>query len=132
MTAFWITVKLATWLGFIVAWAFYNGILIHAGKRPIYIQHFIAKGAAAFMILLWLGVEPRTFTAPFIFLITSFWVVFNPLLNYLRGLPYFYTGENSGWIDSWLHDQPQWVTVVLYFLTLIVCVLATIVTYQTL
>lgn len=110
-----ISIQMLVWVVFILIAGVYNAHLISEGKRPNYLVHNIVKGFVAFFVLLWMRVTPENTLIPFVWLLTSYYAIFNPFLNYQRGLPFFYVGLNSGWIDSFLYKH-KWLIKPIYLL----------------
>lgn len=127
-----ITLYLLLWLIFIGVDVYRNYYLIEVKKtRPIYIQSFILRWMVA--ILHGILFDPRNVAdciPVFIFQVTSFWLLFDLILNYLRKKPMLYMGDQSGWIDrtfTWINSD-----AFLFFckvLALVLCVFSVIVIY---
>lgn len=110
------SIQMIVWVVFILIASVYNAHLIsEEGKRPNYLIHNMVKGFVAFFMLLWMRVEPDNTLVPFVWLLTSYYAIFNPFLNFQRGLPFFYVGMNSGWIDRFLYRH-KWLIRPVYFL----------------
>ena len=96
-----ITLHLILWLVFIAAETYRNYYLIEVKKtRPMYLQSFVLRGMAAILHgILFNPHNMADYFPVFIFQVSSFWLLFDLSLNYLRGKPMLYMGEQSGWID---------------------------------
>lgn len=122
MVTMFITVVLLLWLLLIVAEVFRNYVIILRG-RPNYLFSFINRGAVAILhAVLFNPQGPADWWFVLLWQCTSFFVVFNPLLNFVRNYEFFYLGANSGWIDQFFINKP-WAYRMFYG----ACVLATIV-----
>lgn len=96
-------ILLLSWLLFILAEVLRNYILIEKYKtRPDYVKSFLIRGIAAIThASLVMGVENWSEAVPvLLFQTTSFWLLFDPALNLLRGKELMYRGKNSGWLDK--------------------------------
>lgn len=121
------------WLAFIGAEVYRNFYLIEKRKtKPIYLQSFIFRGMAAIAHGILFNPENMADYLPiFIFQITSFWLLFDLMLNYLRRKPALYMGEQSGWIDrafTWINSDG--FTFFCKLLAFLVCVFSVIVIIQ--
>lgn len=94
------------WLLFIGLELYRNYYLIKIKRlKPIYIQSFIIRAVSGILISistdpfgLWTNIIE---VIPFIvFEITSFYILFDPILNILLGNKWNYKGLESGWFDS--------------------------------
>lgn len=120
------------WILFIAAEIWRNWYLIKRKKiKPNYAGSFMIR---AFFAIAALAIMNQTFdlgrlrswyeVLPDIgFLATSFYLLFDPILNKLRGLDIDYRGKESGWIDPLLTRTTWWILkgacavyLVLYFL----------------
>lgn len=90
------------WVLFVIIVSAIHYIIIEVYNRtPFYLGWFVAKGMAA--ILNGIMFDPKNVSEwlPILaFQITSFWVIFNPLLNKMRGLSFWHLGTDSGLIDK--------------------------------
>lgn len=103
------------WLTFILLEVYRNYVLIEKRRiRPNYGGSFVFR---AFFGLLCLILANPDFDPlvngldywPFVvFECTSFWLLFDPLLNITRKKPLGYRGKTSGWLDS-LNPLIYWV-----------------------
>ena len=99
------------WFLFIPLEVYRNYFLIEKRKvRPNYLHSFIFR--AFFGLLCLILTYPYTFDPvvngleywPFVvFECSSFWLLFDPTLNVIRGKPVFYKGKTSCWLDSLNH-----------------------------
>jgi len=90
------------WLLYPIIEAFAQAYFIKLGNKPNYLQLFIIRGFAATMFGA-LVVQPEPYLPGilmFIFQVSSFWILFDPILNKLRGKPFTYKGKDSGWLDK--------------------------------
>lgn len=98
------------WIGFIGLEIFRNYYLIvKKHERPNYAGSFMFR---AFFGLVGIAImypefdplgDYRTLYGALpalIFEVTSFYLLFDPILNWSRKLPWDYQGKNSGWIDK--------------------------------
>lgn len=99
------------WLAFIILEIWRNYVLIE--KRHIHPNYAGSFTVRAFFGLLCLILANPSFDPlvngldylPFIaFECTSFWLLFDPILNLTRGKPIGYKGANSGYLDR----LPKW------------------------
>jgi hypothetical protein len=80
--------------------------------KPVYFQSFLIRGMAhVFVVGLFYDVTVPSYWPSIyelidldywpilLFHVTSFWLIFDPLLNLLRGKPWNYRGKTSGWLD---------------------------------
>lgn len=119
-----------TWLLFIAFEILRNYALIKwLELRPHYgWSHIIRWGAGAFFFFYH---YPDPATTPFpaivygLFQASSFYVLFDPILNILRGKPLFYQGKNSGTLDK----LPKEKYYLLKAASLIVLILTLLVMY---
>lgn len=95
------TIYLLIWIVAILSETYRNYYIIEIKKsRPNYLQSFVLRGMAA--ILHGILFNPHNmgdYLPVLIFQVTSFWLLFEVSLNYLRHKPLLYYGETSGWID---------------------------------
>lgn len=97
-----VTSKLLIWVLLIGLEVFRNWYMIENKKsKPNYLVSFILRGMAFILYgsLIWsTKYEWFTFTI-FLYCVTSFFILFDPLLNITRGKDWYYVGHSSGWID---------------------------------
>ena len=90
------------WLVYILTEALIQYKLIEEGYKPNYLTLFFIRGVFslfhAFPILYVSSLHE--YITLLIFQICTFWVLFDLILNKLRGKPWSYKGENSGWLDK--------------------------------
>lgn len=129
MTALYLII----WFGFIAGEAYRNYYIIEKSKsRPNYLQSFVLRGMAA--ILQGVLFNPQNmadYLPVFIFQVSSFWLLFDVLLNYMRQKPFLYVGKDSGYIDKffvWVNSDAFLLTCKV--LAFMVMVLAVFVVYQ--
>jgi len=70
--------------------------------RPNYLQLWVIRGIFAILHGALLGAQPEPWyewPALLCFQMGTFYLIFNPLLNKLRKLPWDYEGKNSGWLS---------------------------------
>jgi hypothetical protein len=95
--------KLLIWLIYPVTEALVQANLIqNKGWKPNYFQLFIIRGFFAIMfgaIILQLEYDLEQTLVWLAWCTSSFFAVFNPLLNKLRDKPFAYRGATSGWLD---------------------------------
>lgn len=111
------------WFIFITLEAYRNWHVIEVQKsRPDYLQSFVIRGMAAVLHGIFMGVtEPSNWYPVLIFQVTSFWILFDPLLNIMRNKPLLYLGDpkkgSSGWLDR-LPILVYWILklIALFFL----------------
>jgi hypothetical protein len=89
-----------SWFLFIAVEIARNYYVIEVRKsKPVYLQSFIFRGWMAIIHGIMLNVDPVSWWPVLAFQMTSFWLVFDLVLNVLRGKPWYYRGETSGWLD---------------------------------
>lgn len=90
------------WFIFIAFEIARNWYIIERSKaRPNYLISFIFRGMAAIAHGIMLDVSnPDEWWPVLIFQVTSFFVLFSPILNIIRGKDFDYLGETSGWLDK--------------------------------
>lgn len=95
-----ITLKLFLWLIPIGV----NVWVDRKGRKPNYLMMFMLRGMASIVhAVLFDPTVPMDYFLILIFQVTSFWILFDLLLNALRGRPalYYDTKEgDSGWIEK--------------------------------
>lgn len=98
-----------------------NFIMIERLKqRPNYLLSFILRAMAS--ILHGAAFDVQTYTQAgvlFTFQLTTFFVLFSPALNYLRGKTFWYLGQESGWLDDLLADIPYFYKFLYYGVAII-------------
>lgn len=96
-----ITLYLLLWLVFIAAEVYRNYRIIEINKgKPSYLHSFVVRGMAA--IIHGVLFDPHNmaeYLPVFIYQVTSFWILFDLILNWMREKPMLYLGKESGWID---------------------------------
>ena len=104
------TICLLVWIVAILAEAYRNYYIIEIKKsRPNYLQSFVMRGMAA--ILHGVLFDPQNmgdYWPVLLFQVTSFWLLFDLSLNFLRHKPVLYIGKSSGWIDrffTWIGSE---------------------------
>ena len=127
-----ITILLIIWLLFIVAEAYRNYRIIEIGNsRPDYLQSFVLRGMAAIGHgVLFDPANMGEYLPVFIFQVSSFWVLFPVVLNYMRQKPLLYYNTTSGWIArvfAWIGSDGFYFFCKI--LSLVVSVFAAIVLY---
>lgn len=118
---------------------FINAWLDRKGEKRNYIVVFIARAWAAILHGILMQVQKPFYDAwpdyvpVFIFQVTSFWIFFELILNYLRNDPAFYYDQkegDSGWIDRFFKwAGPTWHYIA-KGLCFIVMILSAIVVYH--
>jgi len=84
------------WLFYIVLDALVNWYIIEKRKIvPNYIQLTIVRGWAFILIGIAINLQEWQLLWWFLFTATSFWLLFDILINLFRGKNIFYRGENS-------------------------------------
>lgn len=127
-----IALYLLLWLVFIAAEVYRNYRIIEINhSRPSYLKSFVVRGMAAIMHgVLFNPVNMHDYWPVLIYQVTSFWVLFDLSLNWLRQKPMLYMGKQSGLIDkafNWIGSDGF-----LFFckvLAVVVCVFSIIVIY---
>lgn len=113
--------EVLVWLGYIIVDAIVNWYIIEKRKVvPNYITLTIVRGWAFILIGILIDVEPNQFIQWFGFATCSFWLIFDTLLNKLRGKKLFYIGTNSR-IDQFGLKHP-----VIYFSLKVVAIILAI------
>jgi hypothetical protein len=80
--------------------------------KPVYFQLFIIRGIASIVHGVIMDVEPYPwwdYPLLILFQATSFWIIFDLLLNTLRGKQWYYRGKTSGWLDRVLPIYVYWI-----------------------
>lgn len=87
-------------------WLIPIGLNVYAdkdGRKPNYLLMFVLRGAAAILHGVLFNPQDVTDYWPvFLFQVTSFWLLFEIILNIVRGREVFYYDrkeKDSGWID---------------------------------
>ena len=128
-----ITIILSLWIIVIAVEVWRNYYLIEVKKtKPNYFLSFVVRGMAAILHGVFFDLESmREYWVPFIFQVTSFWIVFNPALNYFRKKPFFYFGKESGIFDRlFLKINDDRFALVFYIGMMVLCAIATTVLYM--
>lgn len=127
-----IALYLLLWLVFIAAEVYRNYRIIEINKgKPSYLHSFVVRGMAA--VVHGVLFDPHNiydYLPIFIFQVTSFWVLFDLILNYMRGKPMLYIGKQSGWIDrgfAWIGSDG--FLFICKCLTLVACFISIFVIY---
>lgn len=105
-----VTLFQVIWWLFIIVEAYRNHYIIVIDKeRPNYLVSFILRGIAAILTGIILDPQLKSWEGVviIIYLVSTFWVLFNPLLNKLRKLDFWYLGMNSGPIDRFFLKYPK-------------------------
>lgn len=117
---------------------FINAWMDRKGAKRDYVVVFIFRGIAAILHAVLVQVtgsyyDVADYLPLFIFQVTSFWIFFELILNYLRDNPAFYYDrreKDSGWIDRFFTwAGPGW-HLVAKAMCFIVMVLSVIVIYH--
>ncbi len=104
---------LLTWLLYPIIESVIQWYLIEKKKwKPIYLQLYILRGMVAILyggiVLNYQLIGPwYKIAALFLFEATSFWLIFDPLLNFFRNKPFLYRGKESGVLDRM--DYEWWL-----------------------
>lgn len=97
-----ILLKLLLWFAYIAADIAINYYIIEKRKeRPNYLLLNIIRGGAfiVYGAFIW-NTQANWYTFYlFVFCVTSFWLMFDLVLNTIRGKHPLYIGPESGWID---------------------------------
>lgn len=110
------------WFIFITLEIYRNYYLIIKKKtKPVYFQSFIIRGLAGIIHgSLIIQVESWKEAIPIIlFQVTTFWIIFDVVLNLLRGRKWWYEGEHSGYLDHlplWSNLSLKGILVIIYIL----------------
>lgn len=89
------------WFAFIMLEVARNFWMIQKGDKPNYLQSFILRGMAAIGHgILYNPADPREWLPLLIFQVASFYLIFDFVLNLLRGKHFDYQGKTSGWLDK--------------------------------
>jgi len=100
------------WFLFIFLEIFRNWYMIEWAKsKPIYFQSFILRGWAHILICIFVyDVQGPSDWWPILLLhVSSFWLIFDPALNLLRGKKWYYRGTTSGWLDRMPSKVIYWL-----------------------
>ncbi len=107
------TDMLFLWLIYPIAEACIQGLLFRRGNyKPVYLMLFVIRGIAAIVHGALMDVRPEPwYEWPMLLAwqCGTFWLLFDPLLNWWRGLPFDYEGKQSGWL-AWV---PYWLQVII-------------------
>jgi hypothetical protein len=100
--------------------------------KPVYRQWFIIRGMMALihavltdeLVIRWSMQTMKDYWPMFLFQISSYYLIFDPVLNWMRGLSWRYQGEESGWMDklptwAYLTAKVLCVVVLVYSLTIL-------------
>ncbi|GIV35412.1 MAG: hypothetical protein KatS3mg031_2947 [Chitinophagales bacterium] len=95
------------WLLFIYLEALRNFYIIEIKKMvPNYLESFIIRGIAAIVHGVLLHVQTwDDYKFIFVFQISSFYLTFDFILNWMRGKEMFFLGKNNA-IDRFLRERP--------------------------
>jgi hypothetical protein len=89
------------WLLYIITEAYIQYNLIKIGWKPNYIQLFLIRGVFAILHGAFIDVANWYEGGILIgFQLCSFWILFDLILNKLRGKVWDYKGKDSGWLDK--------------------------------
>lgn len=103
------TIYLLIWVVYIAADVWCNFYIIEQiNSRPDYLKLNIIRGVAfvlygRFVWDLWLDLHSLYI---FLYCTTSFWLLFDLVLNISRGKHPLYIGQNSGYIDQYGFKNP--------------------------
>lgn len=124
------TSLLLLWIVFIVVEVYRNyTVIVHQGRRPNYLISFVIRGMASIVHGILFDVEDmRDFMPLLLFQCSSFLIIFNPTLNILRKLDFWYVGRNSGWLDKAFYED-RGLYLLTYFGCLSVCITSILVIY---
>lgn len=119
-----IILQLSLWLLVIIffVWLDYYEI-VKKHDRPNYLLENIIKGGLFILYgaFIWnTQNDYRTF-AIFIYAATSYWILFDILLNSFRHLSPFYIGRKSGWVDRFAYISKT--TYVIYWIMKVIAVI---------
>jgi len=101
-----ITLKLSLWFLVIVAFVALDYFeIVKKKSRPNYLLENILKGVCFIIYgaFIWNTQNNYRTVAIFIFCVTSYWILFDLILNSVRHLNPFYIGRNSGYIDRFAY-----------------------------
>lgn len=115
------------WLSLVPSEVLRNYYIIEVGKeKPNYLQSFIIRGFVALVHAILFNPQTLLEWLPIlVFQLSSFFVIFSPMLNKLRNEEYFYLGKESGIIDPFLLRYPT-LHRILYFLSALLIVVSAI------
>jgi len=89
------------WIVYILAEAFLQYKSISKGNKPNYLQLAIIRGVFSILHGVLIDVQDiKEYGILVLWQITSFWLIFDPVLNKLRKKSFFYKGKTSGWLDK--------------------------------
>lgn len=103
--------SITIWILIVVLTTFIHYWMISRNVKPIYLQWFVIRAIAAILHAILADVSNVNLTLEgmidywplFFFQISSYYLIFDPLLNRLRGLTWIYKGKDSGWMDKLPH-----------------------------
>lgn len=101
---------------------------IYKNWKPVYLQLNLVRGIVAILFgifVLNMPYDMKLFFSFVGFAMSSFFIVFDPLLNKLKKKPFGYTGKRSGWINAIIGDNKK-----LYIAFYCFCVLLAIVSFK--
>lgn len=115
------------WFSLIPAEVLRNYYIIEVDKtKPNYLQSFILRGFIALIHAILFNPQNIIEWLPIlVFQLSSFFVIFSPLLNKLRNEEFFYLGKESGFIDPFLLRYPA-LHRILYFLSALLIIVSAI------
>ena len=90
------------WLLFIALEIGRNWYMIEKlNSKPVYFQSFILRGWAHLLICIFVydTQDVHDWIPVLLSHVTSFWIIFDPVLNIIRGKKWYYRGATSGWLD---------------------------------
>jgi hypothetical protein len=119
------------WIAFIGLHIWFNWrLIVKKKKTPSYWGNFLYRAFAAVICLFIMEPEFNPVWYPYtiwkaapvlLYEVTSFYLLFDPFLNWSRGLVWHYRGKKSGWIDPSVNLRQY---LILKGACLIMCVLA--------
>lgn len=126
------------WFAFIALHLWHQWKLWKMGKRPSYLSNFIFRAFAGLVCIILMNPEfdpagdPGTILdvlPELIFEVSTFYTLFDPLLNFICKRTIDHRGEKSGWIDPHLSRAEWWI---LKAASLIIAILSTYALWQNL
>lgn len=122
--------KLLIWLIYPIAEALIQAYLqLKKGCSPNYLQLNIIRGIFAIVFggaVMDIPYDMVMFAAFVCWVMGTFFVIFDPLLNELKNKPFGYTGKRSGWINEIIGER-KWLYIVFYVFCIVLSVISFIV-----
>lgn len=104
--------------------AYIQSKFIKAGYKPNYLLLFFIRGVYSTLHILTLDISCiLQYLSVVLWQACVFTLIFDPFLNFLRGLKWNYKGKNSGWIDSLPYNKYYAFEIIALFGAIILFIL---------